>query len=76
MTENSDAVVLVVSEETGTISIVSNGEIKRDYNAISAGAELRSLLLAGEQKEKEPAIISKIKQINPFKNKKGKEEEK
>lgn len=76
MTENSDAVVLVVSEETGIISIVSNGQIKRDYNAISAGAELRSLLLTDEQKEKESAIISKIKQINPFKNKKGKDEEK
>ena len=40
MTENSDAVVLVVSEETGIISIVSNGQIKRNFNSISACAEL------------------------------------
>ena len=46
MTENSDAVVLVVSEETGTISIVSNGQIRREFNAISAGEELRNLLLS------------------------------
>lgn len=74
MTENSDAIVLVVSEETGTISIVSNGQIKRDYNAISAGAELRHLLLTEEKKEKDSVIVSAIKRINPFKNKNGKEE--
>ncbi len=45
MTENSDAVALIVSEETGTISIAMNGQIKRDYNAISAAAELRRLIL-------------------------------
>ena len=53
MSENSDAVVLVVSEETGTISIVANGQITRDYNSISAGAELRNLLLSGEKGENE-----------------------
>lgn len=46
MTENSDAVVLVVSEETGIISIVRDGQIQRGFNAISAGEELRKLLLS------------------------------
>lgn len=32
MSENSDAVVIIVSEETGTISIAENGEITRNYN--------------------------------------------
>ncbi len=74
MTENSDAVVLVVSEETGTISIVSNGQITRDYNAISANQELCRLLLSDEQKEIE-SVVTKV--INFFKNiisKKGKED--
>ena len=72
MTENSDAVVLVVSEETGVISIVSNGAIKRNFNAVSAGAELRSLLLT-ENDEKNNAVTTVLKQINPFKKSLGKE---
>ncbi|MGI6280368.1 MAG: diadenylate cyclase CdaA [Acutalibacteraceae bacterium] len=76
MSENSDAVVVVVSEETGNISIVSNGVIKRDYNAISAGAELRRLLLANEEQEKKSSLAAVLKKINPFKGKaeKGKDE--
>ncbi len=32
MSENSDAVVVVVSEETGTISMAKAGELRRDYD--------------------------------------------
>ncbi len=74
MSENSDAVVLVVSEETGTISIVHNGQITRNYNAISAGAELRKLILTAEQKEKENLFGKIIKKIKSLKGVKGKEE--
>jgi diadenylate cyclase len=72
MTENSDAVVLVVSEETGTISIVVNGQITRDYNPVSAGAELKRLLLEAEQKEKKSFVASILERIKPRK-KEGKE---
>lgn len=60
MTENSDAVVLVVSEETGTISIVSNGMITRNFNPVSAGAELRRLLLSSEDDKKSGGVLGKI----------------
>ena len=31
MSENSDAIVIVVSEETGQISVAMNGVLTRDY---------------------------------------------
>ncbi|WP_019679289.1 diadenylate cyclase CdaA [Ruminococcus flavefaciens] len=40
MSENSDAIVIVVSEETGQISVAINGELTRDYTR----DKLRSLL--------------------------------
>jgi len=70
MTENSDAIVLVVSEETGIISIVKNGEIKRNYNAVSANAELRRYLITPEER-KENIVVKSLKRINPLKIKHG-----
>jgi diadenylate cyclase len=45
MSENSDAVVVVVSEETGTISVASKGELKRGYDSITLKTELEALLV-------------------------------
>jgi diadenylate cyclase len=73
MTENSDAVVLIVSEETGTISISVNGQITRNYNSVSAGAELKRLLLEVDEGEKNSFFKSVLQRIN-LKSKKDKEE--
>ncbi len=45
MSENSDAVVVIVSEETGTISVASEGSLTRDYNKTTLLEALRSYLL-------------------------------
>lgn len=45
MSENSDAVVVVVSEETGQISIAMNGRLTRNYNRVSLGEMLERTLL-------------------------------
>lgn len=66
MTENSDAIVLVVSEETGTISIASNGQMVRDFNAASAGAELRNQMIDNNVSG-ENSFVAALKTLNPFK---------
>ncbi len=75
MTENSDAVVLVVSEENGVISLVSNGQITRNYNPVSAGAELRRLLLDSKEEKKNTKVANVLKIFSVFKKKEGKEGE-
>jgi diadenylate cyclase len=45
LTEENDAVAIVVSEETGLISIVVDGQIERGLDADTLRSRLRSLVL-------------------------------
>lgn len=58
ISENSDAVVVVVSEETGNISIAENGTLTRDYNAITLREALKTLLLPKEENEKKGPLAA------------------
>ncbi len=42
MSENSDAVVVIVSEETGIVSVAKNGELTREFTAESLRIELEN----------------------------------
>lgn len=53
MSENSDAVVLVVSEETGVISIALGGYLTRNYDYVGLQKTLTALLSDNRQKNLE-----------------------
>ena len=56
MSENSDAIVIVVSEETGHISIAENGGLTSDYTRFRLNEYLREALIPkpAESKKKLP----------------------
>ena len=51
ISEQSDAIVLVVSEETGTISVAFKGNLYRDFTSVSLRRKLFELL--GKQENTE-----------------------
>jgi len=55
LTEEFDAVVIVVSEETGIVSICHGGVIERNFDPESFKARLDELLLTQESKDEEAA---------------------
>lgn len=52
MSENSDAVIVIVSEETGTISVATGGMLKRHLAPQTLEKVLRAELISEEQTEK------------------------
>ena len=65
MSENSDAIVVVVSEETGKLSVAKGGNLKRGFDLYSLKRELENELI---QKEKS-TLKMKIKLPKSDKNK-------
>ena len=60
MSENSDAIVIVVSEETGQISIAENGVLVRDYTRFKLNEHLRESLIT--KPEEQPKKSSRKKE--------------
>ncbi len=75
MSEVSDAVIIVVSEETGKISLVQNGTIERGFDQIRLREELYRLIIQSDETGENDGIISKIKnvidRIKPVKKSEG-----
>ncbi len=55
MSENSDAIIIVVSEETGTISLAIDGQLRRNYDYNTLKAELSNLLCDDDANKKSKA---------------------
>lgn len=67
MSENSDAVVVVVSEETGMISVANKGELKRGYDAITLKTELERSILGAQESEDNESSKNPFKRMRWFK---------
>ena len=64
LSEQSDAVVIIVSEETGSISFAKDGTLKRHLTAASLDRLLRSELIVEEKTEnKRDLIINYVKKL-------------
>ncbi|MBQ5310468.1 MAG: DNA integrity scanning protein DisA nucleotide-binding domain protein, partial [Oscillospiraceae bacterium] len=63
MSENSDVIIVIVSEETGTISVVDNGSMQRGLSKDNLKKTLRSKL-----------IPEKTSKSGPIENKKDKKQ--
>jgi len=55
LTEENDSVAIVVSEETGSVSIVADGQIERGLDADQLRARLRSLVL-----QRKTSLMSRV----------------
>lgn len=65
ISENSDAVVVVISEETGALSLAVAGTLRRDYTPESLQAALEVYLLPQDGEQTTPAKLFKhIKNIS------------
>jgi diadenylate cyclase len=68
MSENSDAVVVIVSEETGSISVAAGGMLKRHLKAETLENLLRNELLPQEEDEADKQKFSFLSLLRPRKN--------
>lgn len=71
MSETSDAVVVVVSEETGTVSVAINGVITRGYNSVTLKEALIEQLYSDDENDNKPFYLSVFEKL--FKRKKKEE---
>jgi diadenylate cyclase len=71
MSENSDAIVIVVSEETGAISVAENGTLTSGFTRERLWELLQERLIAPQT----PSVLMKAsRRFSSIKNRKGRDD--
>ncbi|MGN0593344.1 MAG: diadenylate cyclase CdaA [Ruminococcus sp.] len=70
MSENSDAVVIVVSEETGSISVAENGQLTSGFTRERLRELLQNRLI---ETDTDSVLVKATKHFSSIKNKKGRD---
>lgn len=65
VTEETDAVVIVLSEETGTLSVIIGGKMTRELDAAALRRVLARIFLR-EKRREERAVFKKIREYFPI----------
>ena len=70
VTEENDAVAIVVSEETGRISLVEDGDLEHDIDAERLRARLQSVvtLRRGQRQAAAGRVLVRLMAYHPFRN--------
>ena len=64
LSEQADAVVVIVSEETGAISLAIDGMLKRHLNAATLTQLLRSeLIIDQDKKSKKDQLLDAVRKL-------------
>ena len=71
MSENSDAVVVIVSEETSSISVAVGGMLKRHLMPETLGKLLRNELLPPEEPEEKKTVMLSLRELLQPREKEG-----
>lgn len=72
MSEASDAIIVIVSEETGNMSVAQNGRLTRNYTKDTLQATLANALLPEEKEREKKAGLSSLKNSRKKVEKNGK----
>jgi len=72
LTEQSDAVVIIVSEETGSISVAVDGMLKRHLTAATLDRIIRTELIVTDEEDMKGNWLNYLKRV--FKVKSNEEE--
>ena len=60
MSENSDAIIVIVSEETGTVSIALNGVLTSNFDHDSLVTTLEDYLIPGDNEKENKSVFGRL----------------
>lgn len=75
MSENSDALVIVVSEETGTISVAQDGVLTRNFDYSKLHKVLTDAMVTHGEKSGKPTVTAFFRRLGALMSKKNDKEE-